>query len=169
MVKRGGSLLERFFRRFAAPSDEACWEWAGTKFPFGHGYLLSGGAKTPKVAAHRLSYELFVGPIPRGLFVLHHCDNPSCVNPAHLYIGTNADNMRDVRVRGRQRGERHPRHRLTEHSVALVRQFLSRHPAGRGRKGGQCLFLARWFGVRRATITHAASGRNWGHIPRAAC
>ena len=76
-----------------------CWWWLGGK-PGGYGAFSFEGQHH---AAHRFSYELNVGPIPAGLMVLHRCDNPSCVRPAHLFVGTNADNIRDASAKGRLR------------------------------------------------------------------
>jgi hypothetical protein len=89
------STLQRFWAKVAV--GPGCWEWtAGTQY--GYGRFVLGG-RTFK--AHRLSYEISVGVIPDGLKVLHHCDNPPCVNPAHLFVGTHADNVRDREAKGR--------------------------------------------------------------------
>jgi hypothetical protein len=75
-----------------------CWEWRGRRMPKGYGKLNRG---TKTVYAHRLAFELRNGPIPDGLYVLHKCDNPPCINPDHLFLGTQADNVRDRDTKGR--------------------------------------------------------------------
>jgi hypothetical protein len=79
-------------------STEGCWIWNGGREKAGYGWIFVRGKK---MAAHRLGYELFVGIIPSGLFVCHHCDNPPCVRPDHLFLGTRQDNFRDMRQKGR--------------------------------------------------------------------
>lgn len=76
---------------------ETCWLWLGGAID-GYGTITEEGRT---VRAHRVSYKLHVGPIPTGLFVLHHCDVPSCVNPDHLFLGTHSDNMKDRQMKGR--------------------------------------------------------------------
>lgn len=97
------------FVRFVRESD-GCWEWTGGRGRFGLGYgLFSAGGH--RVGAHRFAWEMVHGPIPVGLQVLHRCDNILCVNPAHLFLGTRSDNMRDMVAKGRHRnaspGESH--------------------------------------------------------------
>jgi hypothetical protein len=77
-----------------------CWCWTGRTIGYGYGQIYIPSRRS-NVLVHRLSYELFVGPILDGLFVLHTCDNPPCVRPSHLFLGTNADNMRDAWKKGR--------------------------------------------------------------------
>lgn len=91
-----------------APVDE-CWEWSGCRDSQEYGVLTHGG-RTHR--AHRVAYELLVGTIPDGLIICHHCDNPPCCNPNHLYAGTNSENSNDMVSRGRAR--QGPREKKTE-------------------------------------------------------
>jgi len=75
-----------------------CWEWRGDHDGKGYGVILVSGRAQQ---AHRAAYRFFCGPIPEGLFVCHHCDNPPCCNPVHLFLGAHADNMRDMALKGR--------------------------------------------------------------------
>ena len=79
-----------------------CWIWTRERYPSGYGVLTRAGLR---VKAHRLAWELTYGPTPDGLLVLHHCDNPPCVRPAHLFLGTQADNVRDMDAKGRRRNQ----------------------------------------------------------------
>mgnify|MGYP006447779273 CR=1 FL=1 len=85
--------LNRFMDKFSMPSKESCWEWDASKDSYGYGTFWYKGCSE---RAHRVSYMTFVGPIPDGMCVLHRCDNTSCVNPDHLLLGTQADNVHDM-------------------------------------------------------------------------
>ncbi len=90
-----------FHTRYIPEPNSGCWLWDGTPFgAMGYGYFRYKGS----VVAHRASWRIHNGEIPSGIFVCHKCDNPACVNPDHLYLGTAKDNVRDREVRGRTRG-----------------------------------------------------------------
>ena len=97
---------EKRFLKFVEKAD-GCWGWKGTTQRNGYTQIT---VNNKTVLGHRFSYELHKGPIPDGMRVLHRCDNPSCTNPEHLFLGTNADNMKDMYAKGRGRvakGEKH--------------------------------------------------------------
>lgn len=96
----------RFWNR-VNKTEDGCWEWTGSKLPTGYGHLKFDNIQT---YAHRVSWSLCVGEIPDGLCVLHHCDNPCCVKPDHLFLGTMLDNMHDRDAKGRNnKGKKIPR------------------------------------------------------------
>jgi hypothetical protein len=142
---------ERFWR-FVRVTD-GCWEWEGGLSTRGYGRLTVGGRK---VLAHRFSYELHRGPIPRGLFVCHHCDNPRCVNPGHLFPGTVTDNSRDMVGKGRQaraEGADNPNAKL---SAAEVREGIRLREAGVPRRE-----VAGRFGISERMVSWITTGRSW--------
>lgn len=136
-----------------------CWEWQAAKDRFGYGVLRSGRKRW---VAHRLSWTLHFGEIPNGLCVLHRCDNPRCVNPAHLFLGTRLDNMHDMISKGRARhegkaGEKHPLAKLTAKAVVVIRKRVA---AGETRAA-----VARDMGVDKTTVAKIVSGRLWAAVP----
>jgi HNH endonuclease len=152
------STLERFEAKFIKSSG--CWNWAAGVDKNGYGRFRVG---LNKIRAPRMAYTLYRGDISDGLMVRHHCDNPACVNPFHLILGTNADNMADKVSRNRQatgakvlgkrrsyKGEGGPRAKLSAQQVSAIKLDPRRH-----------FEIAREYGVCRATISHAKRGLTW--------
>ena len=137
---------------------EGCWEWTAARTGsnnYGR-FKLRGKPFT----AHRLSYIIAHGPIPDGLKVLHRCDNPACVRPDHLWLGTHQDNMDDKVRKNRHwvnRGESHGMAKLTAAQVVEIRQRRASGEKGRA--------LAVAFNVSEATISTVCSGKRWGFVP----
>lgn len=157
-----GAWQDRFWR-FVTPRDpDACWEWQGDRERDGYGRLhLSGRGPTKKILkAHRASYMLAHGEIPAGMVVRHTCDNPPCVNPAHLVLGTQAQNVEDTVSRGRvgkpPRGVDQHLARLTEDKVREIRQ--------RAAEGETQDALAAAFGVGQTTISKVVRRETWRHV-----
>lgn len=150
----GRSLSERFWEKVDKRGSDDCWEWTAYRNPRGYGYFHRNGHPVP---AHRLSYELCNGPIPEGMFVCHKCDNPPCVNPNHLWLGTNADNTNDRNRKGRNPvGGHHHAAKLTESQVIEIRQRAS--------SGEKQYELAREFKVARSLISLIVNRKLWAHI-----
>lgn len=135
--------------------SDACWEFLGTKRnAMGHGSL---SVHNRPVHAHRLAYALHRGPIPSGRSVCHHCDNPACVRPEHLFLGTQQDNVNDMLGKGRsvpppiKRGLANSNAKLTEAQVAEIRRRWATDPTDQRA-------LAREFGCSQSTIWRLVHG-----------
>ena len=103
-------IAEIFWGRVNKAAAGGCWVWTGYRQKFGHGAMgyrdpVRGGRSVKTILAHRYSWELVNGPVPEGLCVLHRCDNPPCVNPEHLFLGTRSDNGKDMWRKGRGKSE----------------------------------------------------------------
>lgn len=151
----------RFWRYTDTGGD--CWEWRAARDASGYGRLQVGRVSA---LAHRVSWEIANGSLPAGVHVLHRCDNRGCVNPAHLFLGTNAANVADrvaKRRSGGPRGERNTKAKLTAAQIADIRARYVPAPAGHPPRGVRrsAALLAAEFGVSRSTIYHIARRWTW--------
>jgi HNH endonuclease len=144
-----------------------CWLWIGAKTKQGYGVLRIDGKN---ILVHRLSFELHVGPIPKGMYVLHRCDVRACILPEDLFLGTHLDNIHDMVQKNRHmtakrlasplRGSQHPNAKLTEQSVSEIYQ---RFQAAQGQLGIRTQ-LARELHVSISTISNVLKGEAWRHV-----
>lgn len=142
---------ERFWPR--VEMGPGCWEWQAARGVQGHGQFAI--SKKNRVYAHRYSWEFHYGPIPCGMVVRHRCDNPPCVNPDHLVLGTQLENIQDAVSRSRtRRGERSGVAKLTDQAVAEIRRRFVRHSPRRTNARD----LAPEFGVSPSHIRAIAAG-----------
>ena len=148
-------LAERFEAFVMRDPNSGCWLWTGFCNPEGYGYI--GVEPSIPRKAHRVSYELHKGPIPSGMLVRHKCDVPWCVNPDHLELGTDAENMRDRDVRKRTAvGKRNGKSKLTPEQAAEIKIGISTGKTDR--------WLSNIYGVAHGTIYAIRHGRTWAHI-----
>lgn len=168
-------LAERFWARVV--KTDTCWLWTGARGPgYPYGRIARPGEKE-SMGAHRASWELHYGPIPDGLCVCHRCDNPACVRPDHLFLGTLTDNWDDMRAKGRGSapplhiGDAHPMRRYPEKvrrgeannkarlTVAQVQTIRARHGRGETIRG-----LARAYGVTKNAVAQIVHYQTWRHV-----
>lgn len=160
MNKTKIEYLDRFWGNVEKGTD--CWIWQAGKFDNGYGQFRVGNKK---IKAHRFAWEAVNGPIPEGIKVLHKCDNPPCVNPDHLFLGTNRDNTVDALIKGRIQpaknlkhfvGEESPNAKLTDVSVLQIREAFQ---SGRSK-----YWIAKKFGIAQSTVTQIVTGVTWRHL-----
>jgi len=151
------SLKERLEKFSKRNEKTGCIEWTGSCDCDGYGQT----SKDRNYRTHRLAYEIYVGPIPEGKLVCHHCDNPSCINTDHLYLGTHKDNVRDKMERGRANiptGEKSASSKLTEEqAIELIRAKKS----GKSTKA-----ISDQFNISYYTVLEIVRGRSWKHLDR---
>lgn len=153
------SIEQRFWAKVSIPEGQnGCWLWLAGTSPMGYGRIQlprAGGV----IFAHRMSWILTKGPIPEGMFVCHHCDNPPCVNPTHLFLGTARDNIRDCITKGRFKFLR-PSLGVTNCNAKLTpeRVIELRHRYARGETLSS---LSRSFKMARSSLRWAVNGRSW--------
>ena len=163
VMEASQKLVRRFWSHVNQGAESDCWLWTGRTDEKGYGRISVG--KRKNVGAHRIAWELAVGAIPDRFCVLHRCDNPPCVNPRHLFLGTNTDNVHDRHAKGRSKnifpqGDTHPAHirrgqqhwcaRLSDSDIQQIRQ--------RREAGETVTRLAADYGVHHATISRIARG-----------
>lgn len=149
--------IARFWKKVDRKGPDECWEWTGARIQRGYGV---GTADKVKFYAHRRSFAINIGTLGDAAVVMHRCDNPPCVNPAHLVAGTQSDNMRDCVAKGRyvswdKRGERHGMAKLTEEQVLLIREQ---------RGITTQVALAARFGVGQSLVSAIQLRKAWPHI-----
>lgn len=150
---KGRYQYERFLDHVPNQPEDGCWLWTGhTHWGYGDHYFNGRRQK-----AHRISWQIFRGPIPDGVKVLHKCDTKGCVRPDHLFLGSQRDNIRDMFAKGRQHdrsGEHSGRAKLTEYAVKQIRLWYA--------EGGVTMQqLGAWYGVSLAAINAVIKRRNW--------
>lgn len=174
-----GSIEERFWRYVIRGADNECWNWTGAAISLKsgrRGVLATGTSKFDY--AYRISWKIHRGEIPDGLFVCHHCDNPLCVNPSHLFIGTAKDNTQDMIRKGRRYYSSGRDFKAQAHRKAVEQRRAAGH---RGRstltkgqveeirklrkEGWKLLALGARFGVSEGNICRIVSGSTWNVAP----
>ena len=152
------SLADRFWEKVDKRGPNECWEWQGARRVSGYGAIYPGesGRSGPSLKAHRVSLQL-AGVDIDGLVVRHRCDNPPCVNPAHLEIGEQVENVADMVGRGRHsHGTSRPRARLTEAEVTEIRRRVA--------NGEYHRVIAADYRISRSRVTMIANGKAWRHV-----
>lgn len=143
-----------FWTRVQKADGEACWPWIGDRNRFGHGVFRIGAKR---IAASRAAWIFANGPIPDGMFVCHHCDNPACVRLDHLFVGTHDDNMADMATKKRSCiGEKNRHARATADDVREFRRLAA--------SGLSYVEISKRTGFSYPLVQQAASGRCWKHL-----
>lgn len=151
------AIWERFWSRVSVEADDECWEWDEGRDSYGYGtFRMSGQLEK----AHRMSWCFLESDIPEGMGVLHSCDNPPCVNPAHLFLGTQISNIQDAINKGRGvviSGEKNINASLIAEDVVEIRAIYADGLASQ-------YMLSEMFGVCQTTIGSAILRKTWRHI-----
>ncbi len=164
MTVVGRDYVVAFWARVDKSDPDGCWIWTGLLDDYGYGRATYGRRLVD--LAHRVSWRIEFGEIPEGVCILHHCDNPPCVRPVHLFDGDRGDNARDMSTKGRQylqqhperalRGEAHGNHRLTEVAIREIRR--------RRACGERLRTIAAVFQTTDTTVSLVARRRAWAHV-----
>jgi hypothetical protein len=151
-------LAERFWDKVNIRTDDECWLWIAHINKDGYGMLIVDGKAE---RAHRISYKLTKGTIPLNMSVLHRCDNPGCVNPNHLFLGTQAQNIADMVFKNRQKGLKggdHPSAKLTNNDAIEIIKLR--------KLGWTCRLIAQKFNISPSLVSAITCGSAWKHIMR---
>lgn len=155
-MTRGGYVeaMQRMMRLCVHGGDDDCWNWTGCKNRQGYGIFSLRGKR---MNASRASYIIFIGDVPPKMCVCHSCDNPSCVNPSHLWVGSYKDNWADCRSKGREtKGAVNGKSKLTDADVAAIRIAV--------KNGDTQQSIATRFGVTHGTVSKIAARKLWPHV-----
>lgn len=147
---------QAFLARFTKGNKRKCWNWNARLNVDGYGSFDCNGQT---VGAHRVAWRIFKGPIPKGKFVLHKCDNRRCVNPNHLFLGTQADNVQDMVLKGRQRSVASERCWTVKLTWRLVQEMRKLR-----KEGWEYLALAKRFGVCWKTCMRVCLFQSWNRV-----
>jgi hypothetical protein len=146
--------VKRFFDSILPVTESGCWIWDKHINKDGYGVY---GANNKQYLAHRVSYTFHVGDIPNNFHVLHKCDVPSCVNPSHLFVGNDKDNMVDKKNKGRTNiGSKHPSAKTNEKEVKQIKLLLN--------KGYSNSYIMNKYGLSKQIISNIKNKRTWGHV-----
>jgi len=155
-------LPERYWSK--VKKTDGCWEWQGARHQHGYGLYFMNRERGQQ-RAHRVSYEDALGPIPKGAYVCHRCDNPACVRPEHLWLGSQAENLADMRAKGRhfspfkgqlQVGSLNRYAKLTEDDVRAIRLMAPQYT----RKD-----IAAKYGLTVSNVQYVLTRKTWKHVP----
>lgn len=150
-------FLERISKYNFPAEGDGCWEWQGSKAFYNYGTMCF---EKSLYRTHRVAYETFIGPIPNGLFVCHHCDNPPCVNPSHLFVGTQTDNIRDKEAKGRGNHtscQEHGSSKLTNRQVIKIIELYASKTMNQRQ-------LANKFNVHQSQISKLIKGLQFSKL-----
>lgn len=149
-------MIDRFLAKVDKGDGSTCWNWTASLAGKGYGQIKIPGTRR-QIYAHILSYQWFNGEIPEGQMVCHICDNPKCVKPDHLFLGSGKENLQDMKAKDRHlKGERNKQVKLTEAKVNAIHDALE--------AGESTYSLADRFGVAQSTIFKISHGKLWEHI-----
>ena len=147
--------IERYWDKVEVRGADECWEWMASKNTNGYGQVWAG---EKHFLAHRLAWELTNGSIPEALYVCHTCDHPGCVNPSHLFIGSQAENQRDMAEKGRSnRGRKRWSAKLTREDVGKIRNLYTTGKYLQRELGEQ-------FDVSRTQVSRIVNGKRWAWL-----
>lgn len=147
----------RFLKRVIVGKPTECWTWTGSVMKVGwHGQWRNAAGEIEPT--HRAAWRLFKSPIPEGVHILHRCDNPICVNPGHLFMGTQSTNMLDMWAKGRARPKTHlgEKHGMSKVTAEIVKEIRASEESG--------TVLAAKFGIKPTTVCDIRKRRTWKHL-----